>query len=191
MRLSTPRARARCGDGARVDHARGGVETAGDLEGHDAAVTPHLPAGDFVLGVCRQAGVVHRRDTRVAHQELGERLGIGVLAFDPKRERLQPPDQEVAAKGSSTPPIIPCMLRIPSTSSAEPRRHRRGCRCGRPGTGGGVQHEIDTELERSLVEGRRECRIDERLHPVTAADLGEPLEIEDAVVGVWSVTRST
>ena len=54
---------------------------------------------------------------------------------------------------------------------------------------GRVHDEVDAVLERPLVERRRERRVDDRLHAVAAADLGEALEVEDAVVRDWSATR--
>ena len=52
-----------------------------------------------------------------------------------------------------------------------------------------VEHEIDAELERPLVVGRGEGRVDDGLDAVARADVGEALEIEDAVVRDWSATR--
>ena len=47
-----------------------------------------------------------------------------------------------------------------------------------------VQHEIDAELQRPLVERRRESRVDQGLDPVPPADVGEALHIDDAIVGI-------
>ena len=50
--------------------------------------------------------------------------------------------------------------------------------------GGGVDDDIHPELEGALVVGGREGGVDQGLDAVAAADLGEPGEVEDAVVRV-------
>ena len=47
-----------------------------------------------------------------------------------------------------------------------------------------VEHEIDAELQRTLVIRRGESRIDQRFNPVPLADGGEALEIDDAIVRI-------
>ena len=47
-----------------------------------------------------------------------------------------------------------------------------------------MDDEVDPEVERPLVDRCREGGVDDRLHAVAAPDLGEALEVDDAVVRV-------
>jgi hypothetical protein len=47
-----------------------------------------------------------------------------------------------------------------------------------------VKHQVDAELQRPLVERRREGGVDQRLDPMAPADLGEALHVDDPVVRV-------
>ena len=62
---------------------------AGDPERHHAAEALHLPRGDRVPGVLREAGVDHLRDRRVAGEELDDPLGVVAVPVHPDRQRLE------------------------------------------------------------------------------------------------------
>ena len=47
-----------------------------------------------------------------------------------------------------------------------------------------MNDQVDAELERALVVRRGERRVDQGLHAMAAADVGEALEVENAIVGI-------
>src|SRR4051794_1526953 len=54
---------------------------------------------------------------------------------------------------------------------------------------GRMEHEVDAEFQRPLIERCGKSRIDHRLYPMPAADVGESFEIDDAVVRIgWRLT---
>ena len=50
--------------------------------------------------------------------------------------------------------------------------------------GGRVQHVVDAGLDRPQVVGRAQRGVDQRFDAVPAAELGEPLQIDDAQVRI-------
>src|SRR5690242_8874178 len=173
------------GDRARVHHPGGRVQVARDLEGHHPAEAPHLLAGDLMLGVAGQAGVMHPRDARMAGEKLGHRLGVGVLPLHAQGEGLEAAHQQVGREGidhragdALEPPDA-----ADQVGGAEHRAGQQVIEAAQV-LGGGMHHEVDAPLERALVVGGGERGVDHRLHPVAPPDPGEALQVQDAVVGI-------
>src|SRR6266436_2809831 len=170
-------------DRARVHHPGRRVEIARDLEGDHPTEAPHLLARDRVLGVGRETRVVHRRDARVAGEELGHRLRVRVLALHAQREGLEPAHEQVGREGIEH--RAGDALQPPDRADQLGRsEHRAGEQVvvAAQVLGGGVHHHVDAPLERALVVRRREGGVDDGLHAMAPADSGESLEVEDAVV---------
>ena len=128
---------------------------------------------------------MHGADLRVGRQKLRERLSVGVLPRDAQREGLQAAHQQISGQ------------RIDDRPGDRLQRANPIHQLGGPKNGAReqivvpaeifrrrVQHEIDTELQRPLVERRCEGGVDESLHAVAPADVGEAFEVDDAVVWI-------
>ena len=73
----------------------GPVVAAVEVEADHAAEARHLPPRDLVIGMRRQAGIVHLADAPILREELGHRVRVRVVARDAQRQRLQPAAERV------------------------------------------------------------------------------------------------
>src|SRR5262249_9282557 len=85
-------------DAACIHHPGSGLKVAGNFERNDTTKAAHLAPRNLVLRMRWQTGVVHGGDPWVGCQKLGERLGVGILPRDTKREGLEATDKEVGDK---------------------------------------------------------------------------------------------
>ena len=94
MRLSTPpRLSASFQIFVRATSVDGLLLVLEEERDHPAEV-PHLPRGDRVAGVRRQAGVEDARDARVPLEEGGDRGGVRAVPIHPHGERLHAAQHE-------------------------------------------------------------------------------------------------
>ena len=143
-------------DPTGVHQARGGGEVPAHLERDDPAEPPHLPPREVVLRVALETRVVHALDLRVGLQELGDPLGVLVLARHAERQGLDAPDEEVRRErvGDRAGHGVEVPDRPHQVPAAQDRSGHQVVVAAEV-LGGGVDDQIDAELDRPLVDGSR------------------------------------
>src|SRR3989304_4927675 len=75
-----------------------------EFQGNHAAKAAHLAAGQLILGVVREARVIHALYGRVALKPLGEAAAVAVVLPHPKRKGLGTAERQPAIKRSRDRP---------------------------------------------------------------------------------------
>ena len=138
-----------------------------------------------MVGVALEARIEHPLHPRVPLQEPGHGETVGVVSLHPQGERLEAAAKQVGVVGGVHASHDPAKVshRLHQFGRAD-HRAREQVVVAAEVLGGRVEHEIDTGRERLEVVGRAEGGVDERAHAAAAADVGKPLDVDDAQVRV-------
>jgi hypothetical protein len=88
--LHAAEGRPHVGEAKAIDELAGFLQAASDIEADDAAEAAHLAAGDGVIRMAGEPGVVDASDRRMSLEMLGNALGALVLAPDAEIKGLEP-----------------------------------------------------------------------------------------------------
>jgi len=152
------------------------------VEGHHSAEAGHLPRGDGVAGVGRQARVVHARHSRMPVERArdGERVravgghahreGAQSAQDEPRVERREDSSENVADVGRFLERLVPAAEDEDSSLHvavpAEVLRH-------------GMQRNVGAEVERPLQGGRRERVVHDGARPASASGFRDRRDVRD------------
>jgi hypothetical protein len=169
----------------RSPRLRGRLPVAAQLEAHDPAEALHLPPRHVMVGMALESGVVCPLDGPVLLEMARERERRFVLARDPDGERLQTPEDQVCPVGVEDAPEDPLEIahRVEEGGTADERSGHHVV-VARQVLRRGVQDDVRAQVERLLVDGRRERGVDHDDRLLRVAELRDPWNVDHTEVGV-------
>ncbi len=152
---------------------------AAEIERDDTAERRHLLAGQVVLWVGLQAGVVHGDDLTTAREPAGDLLRVVAVPLHAQRQRLDSAQDQVGVEGRDDRPgallDLP-QLRPPGLVGGD-HRAADAVAVTVEVLGRRVQHQIGTPLEGSLEAGCREGVVDDGQQSPSPGDPGRGAQV--------------
>ena len=147
-----------------LHEAAAGLQAAGEVDGQDRAAERHLPLGQVVLRMRREARVAHARPRPgAAPRYSASRRAVSLWRSMRTGSVRMPRRPFVASKGDAQ---APCSTRVgpDGVDQVALARHHaeRGVVVAGDALRGRVQHEVDAERQRLLDDRRGEGGVDQR-----------------------------
>ena len=163
-----------------------GGDAAGQLEAHHAAGRAHLAAAELVLGVARQARIVHPLDLGRGLQVSRDRGCIGAVPVHAHGQGLDAAQHEEAVHGPGRPAHGVLVERELLADRGVPRDQGTADHVGVTAQvlGQGVQDDVGPEGEGLLQVGRREGVVHHAERPGAVGELGRRADVRQAQQGV-------
>ena len=167
----------------------GGLRAAAHPNGDHAAESAHLPGGDVVAGMARQARVEHLADRGVVGQERGEDGGVLAVPLHPQLERLEAAHGQVGVERAGDRTRAVLQETEPGVEFLVIGHQRAADHVGVPTDvlGRRVQNDVGAQRQRLLQRRRGEGVVHQHLYPEVPASRrwpGCPAIDSSGLVGV-------